>query len=785
MMTRFRSLGIATSFVRICNGREIRSIHARCGIFQKRYRDVDLKPFCSLHSFAKIEVVDRDLMSWNAIIEAGKSDLDRIEAYLENLSNPQRAAVYTESKIMRVVAGPGSGKTRVLIASVAHLLAKGVSPGNILVLTFTNKAANEMKSRLGELIPDETKLKPLWMGTFHSIATKILHRHVSKLEEDRTESFQIIDEEESRKIILNLLQEQYGIEILPTDSKQVAAAKRKQNAALRKELAVKSKRLAETIQTAKEEWASIYKRSGAQVAKAMAKSPTDLRFGKEFIWCFDAYHQKMKELNCFDFGDLIHCVIWLLSNHPPLRKQYQKQFRNIFVDEMQDTNQPQFELLRLLLKDREGGTVNRLFAVGDPNQSIYGFRGAKMENMMSEMDRSFEGEMSTTYLLENYRSAAHIVRASEGLLKTWIKNGLYNSMDVLRPALSRKVRVFQLYHSRDEANFVKDEVERLKYEEGLKLNQIAVLYRTHSLSQLVEATLIENDIPCYVKGISFWDRAEVKDVYSYLRFAVHPNDLLAFERICNKPARGFGETSVRNLKTWCKLQEQSFPKFLFADLMETDTMETVLENVEIPNLNLPKEAKISASGKKGLHALRQIFVLLRSTARRGTVRDVISALLEYCDFETFLTSDPKLDDKDIETKLENIKRLSESSNSILETQSEKGLDALEAFVQQAMLLMDFDGRRDRNGVQLMTMHSAKGLEFEAVFIIGCENGILPLYEAELQEEARLMFVAMTRAKDNLTITYSTKRILFGKTLDQSPSPLLPREGSFVAVNATF
>ena len=729
-----------------------------------------LKVLCATFEQLSTSQANADFSDWGQIVEAKKQNVERIDQYLNQLSNVQKEAVTASERVVRVIAGPGSGKTRVLVGRAAYLVGSGVSPEEIMMLTFTNKAAKEMKSRLQKLIGEDERLKYMKAGTFHRICNQILRQHVQKLKDERTRSYQIIDDNESRQIILQCLMERDGAPIHESDSAELKKAKRRQNAALRREMSEKSKKLQAIISRVKNTLKIVHKLDAEEVAE-YGKEMIPPVLKADFIWCYDAYHAELKRLNLFDFDDLIGCALWLLKKYPAVLRDYQNRFQHICVDEMQDTDPSQYELLRILMTENANEPVaakRSLFVVGDPNQSIYAFRGANMQNMMKKMDQDFKSHVEAKSLLENYRSTEPIIRQAERFLKVFL-SGIYSEMTVKRqPEHKGQVVVKKLESGRAEAAFVASAALEQKKKLKLEWKQIAVLYRAHSLSKDIETALRSVNVPCFVHGRSFWEREEVRDIVAYLRILCNPHDELAFARIYNKPARGFGSTSFANAKSWCKREGKSFPASLLEDLMDQKVKATTtVEEVEIPTLEIPKQAKISKKAQKGLHLFRQIFVFLRSVANENGAETVIDALMKACGYNEVIN--PGKEDKmnaEVRSKLVNIMDLKDALEQMEDPSAETGLDQLQIFVQEASLLVASDTKKDQNGVQLMTVHAAKGLEFKVVFIVGCEEGMFPSGHAvegfELEEEARTMFVAMTRAEDALFITSAAQRFVAGR-----------------------
>ena len=730
--------------------------------------------------------------AWSAIVRNGRVDTKGVEDYLAKLSDTQRHAATVSAKVIRVIAGPGSGKTRVLISRVATLLSQYTSPDRLLLLTFTNKAANEMRDRLETLFPRGALLDKIWSGTFHSTAAKMLRREMERLKDGRTSTFRIIDEDESYEIIARIVakMEDHQSIILPSDSRAMQKEKREANAQLRKEIREKTKDLAKRIARVKESLVTTHRLTGREagrqfVLQADMQEPQRHWYENDsFVRCFDQYHAYLREQNLADFGDLTSCMNYLLRHDNVVRQKYRGRFEHILVDEMQDTNLPQYEFLRLLLgscREMEKGRSS-LFVVGDPNQSIYSFRGAQTANLNKSLEQDYAKLMTTILLVENYRSVADIVQTLGRVVKRLLPSALYREMIIQRKDENeRRVCVRMLRSDREEAAFVSDAIKDLTENKGYSFDQIAILYRVHKLSFRYESELQRQQIPFSVKGQSFWDKAVVRDCVAYLRFVINPGDFNAFERIYNVPSRGIGETTHNNIQVFCETEGHKFPQYLVEDVMDADTTALSVEEVKIPQLELPKSAKVTKKAQDGIQALRQIFVFLRSAARRGRPDAVLETLLTDGGYRDYVSrnSNSSTDDKKIAKKLSALEELKEALQSMQRLDSSThaiGLDALTKLIQDASLMRDVGDENEDDGVQLMTIHAAKGLEFKAVFLVGCEEGIFPLPDEtnNQEDEERLMFVAVSRAQDFLYITHARERFssYLGRAAMRYPSRFL-------------
>ena len=714
--------------------------------------------------------------AWSALIRDRRADTKRVENYLAKLSDTQRHAATVPARVIRVIAGPGSGKTRVLISRVAMLLSQYTSPDRLLLLTFTNKAANEMRDRLATLFPEDALLDKIWSGTFHATAAKMLRHDMERLKDGRTSNFRIIDEEESNDIIARIIRktEDHESIILPSDSRAIQKEKREANIQLRKEMREKTKAMAKLIARVKETLVTTHRLTGNEAGRQFVlqadvhASQHHLYRGDSFAQCFDQYHAYLREQNLADFGDLTSCMNYLLRHDNFVRQKYREKFEHILVDEMQDTNLPQYEFLRLLLgscREMERGR-NSLFVVGDPNQCIYSFRGAQTENLGRSLEQDYAKLMTTILLVENYRSVADIVQTLGRVVRRLLPSALYREMITQRrEGEERRVCVKRLQNDRQEAAFVSSSIRDLTENKGYSLDQIAVLYRVHKISFRYESELQKQQIPYSVKGWSFWEKAVVKDCVAYLRFIINPGDFSAFERIYNVPSRGFGETTHNNLQVFCEKENHKFPQFLVEDLMDIDTTALSVEEVKIPELELPKSAKVTKKAREGIQTLRQVFVFLRSVARRDRPHGVLESLLTDCGYRDFTEkhSHGSTDDKKTSKKLNALEDLKEAIRSMQQLDGSTraiGLDALSRLIQDACLMRDVSDEDEKGGgVQLMTIHAAKGLEFKAVFLVGCEEGTFPIPDEmnDQEDEERLMFVAVSRAQDFLFITHAQQR----------------------------
>jgi DNA helicase II / ATP-dependent DNA helicase PcrA len=627
---------------------------------------------------------------------------------LQQLNHAQRDAVEATSGPVMVVAGAGSGKTRVLTYRIAYLLQTGVHPSAVLALTFTNKAANEMKERIAGLIRTNRPIP--WMGTFHSIFARILRQEADRLGYDR--SYSIYDTDDALAVIrsimgdLNLSQQQFSPKaILNT----ISGAKNK---------LLKPENLA-----------------------ALSRSI----FEEKAVLVYSEYVNRLKQNNAMDFDDLITLPIALFEKNPDVLLKWQTRFEHVLVDEYQDTNHAQYRLLKLI-----AGKHRNICVVGDDAQSIYAFRGADIRNLL-EFETDYP-DCATYRLEQNYRSTKFILRAADSVIRNnlqripktlWTDNGD-----------GEPVHALQCMNEQEEglriARLIQEELHRAKRD----FNHFVVLYRTNAQSRSIEDGLRRSGIPyTIVGGVEFYKRREIKDVIAYLRTIVNPADDESLVRIINVPPRGVGDTSIRRLRTLAG--EQAAP--LAAALARLD---------EIPRLN--KKAR------GGLTALLSLLTKYRTLYEKQemSASELARSLIE----ETGILALYKQDGSpEAISRWENVQELLSAVTEFCEENPEKGLAD---FLESVSLIADVDKWNDsRNSVTLMTLHSAKGLEFPVVVIAGMEEGLFPLYNGypsddEIEEERRLCYVGMTRARELLVVTYARYRHRFGEGQYPAPSRFL-------------
>jgi DNA helicase-2/ATP-dependent DNA helicase PcrA len=637
----------------------------------------------------------------------------------EILNDAQLAAVRQSDGPVLIFAGAGSGKTRVLTHRIARLLDDlRVAPERILAVTFTNKAAGEMKSRLHTMVGPVAR--DLWVGTFHSMCVRILRRDGSRIGIGR--SFAVIDDSDQRQLVKEILDD------LDYDERHLSA----------------SACLAE-IDKAKN--ALIWPEQYAQSQTSFA--------GERIANVYTEYQRRLAESNSLDFDDLIVRTIDLLERDKETREKYQNRFEYVLVDEYQDVNAAQYRVIALL-----AGYHGNVTVVGDDDQSIYSWRGSDYR-MILRFEEDFPGA-KTFKLEENYRSSGRILEAANSLVannRSRAPKRLFTSRGD-----GEAITVYPAATERDEARYVVEKVKSM-VRDGAAYRDFVVLYRTNAQSRVFEEALLADGIPYrVVGGVGFYARAEIKDVVSYLRYIVNSSDALAFKRIVNVPRRGIGQQTLAALVQAASAAHVSVGEAIFSS--------------DLLRAAVPKKLK-------ELERFAELINDLRIVAERGGVADVLVAVLERSGYVRELQAE---DTHDSRARLEN---LSELVGVAREYENSDDAPSLAGFLANVALVSDLDALDDdASYVTLMTLHSAKGLEFSNVFLTGLEEGVFPhsrtLTEpAELEEERRLAYVGITRAIDRLYLTYAARRALFGNTyaypksrfLDEIPSLEILESGS--------
>ncbi|MBS0295598.1 MAG: DUF3553 domain-containing protein [Proteobacteria bacterium] len=632
------------------------------------------------------------------------SDLARVqppgghEPYLDGLNPEQRAAVEATEGPVLVLAGAGTGKTRVLTTRLAHILATGrAKPWELLAVTFTNKAAREMRERITSIIgPQSEGLR--WLGTFHAIAAQILRRHAELVE--LKSSFTILDTDDQERLLKQVLEAEN------IDTKRWTP-----------------KSLAHLV----DHW-----KNRGWTPENLPGSENDFAVNRGQK-LYAAYQNRLRVLNACDFGDLLLHNITIFTKHADVLAEYHRRFRYILVDEYQDTNVAQYLWLRLLASE-----AKNVCCVGDDDQSIYGWRGAEVDNIL-RFERDFPGA-KVIRLERNYRSTKHILAAASGLIdanKGRLGKTLWTEADG-----GEKVRVRGVWDGEAEARLIADEIEDLR-RKGRKYKQVAVLVRASHQMRAFEERFVLLQIPYVViGGPRFFERAEIRDAHAYLRLIQSQDDDLAFERIVNVPKRGIGEASVQKVLS-------------AARLMGVSAMTAARELIGADEL--PAKTRTALSNFiRDLDRWRALSANSRHYELAETVLD-----------ESGYTEMWRQDRATGQTRLDNLKEL---------IQSMQAFDTLEAYLEHVSLVMDLDRDAGDDAVQIMTLHGAKGLEFPVVFLPGWEEGVFPSQrsidekgEKGLEEERRLAYVGITRAREEARISFAANRQVYGRWTTQLPS----------------
>ena len=662
---------------------------------------------------------------------------------LSTLNEAQQAAVVYNEGPQLVVAGAGSGKTRVLTAKIAYLLEQGVRPWRIMALTFTNKAANEMKERIQK--QTGVDVNRLLMGTFHSVFARILRREADKT--PCRSNFTIYDETDSRSLIKMIIKEKQ------LDDNIYKPAAIHSRISLVKNRLITAERYCGNSDYYRED--------------NLKKVP---RLGE----IFQEYEQRCVQANAMDFDDLLVNTYLLFVRHEDVRQRYEQMFDYILVDEYQDTNFAQQQILLLLRKDN-----HHICVVGDDYQSIYGFRGANIDNILT-FQRIF-ADARLFKLEQNYRSTQTIVSAANGLMKhnvNQIDKNVFSCQTVGEP-----IRLFTAQSDREEALIVCKQIGRLRREEGVKFNDIAVLYRTNAQSRVLEEEFQKRGFPYRIYGgTGFYQRKEIKDVIAYFRLIVNADDNEAFLRVVNFPTRGIGATTMAHLMEYANSQRISLWRAV--EQMATDP-----SLVKIQGPTRGKLAQFCAT-IRSLQEQQTVLNAEELTAQLFTLVDFMSAYaVSSADHETL-------------ARRENIEALVGSISEFVERKREEGNTdqiSLTDYLQEVSLLTSVDAVEsvedgEAQSITLMTIHMAKGLEFPVIFVVGLEENLFPNMQrasslADLEEERRLLYVAITRAKQHCILTHARSRWQFGQMAMNPPSRFLreldsqyiSKEGSGVSV----
>ncbi|MBF8438097.1 UvrD-helicase domain-containing protein [Halanaerobiaceae bacterium Z-7014] len=625
---------------------------------------------------------------------------------LAGLNQPQKEAVMHFKGPALVLAGAGSGKTRVLTRRIAYLIAEyGVNPGNILAMTFTNKAASEMKERVNKLISEEMRS---WVGTFHSFGATLLRREAEKLGFKR--NFSIYDTSDQKRMIKEIMQD------LNIDTKKT-----------------KPSRVLNEISDAKN-----------QLIRPEDYKVEKFNFLSELVSkIYPTYQQRMKESNAFDFDDLIMKPCQLFTEYPRIKEYYNEKYKYILVDEYQDVNHAQYRLSQLLT-----GIDNNIFVVGDPDQSIYGFRGADINNILN-FEKDF-ADAKVIRLEQNYRSKENILKAAQSVIKN-------NSSRLDKDLWSDRgegdsIEFFEAATDKEEAGFIMEEAKKLNRAGEYNYGDMVVLYRTNAQSRSIEDVLRRNQVPYQiVGGLKFYDRKEIKDIVAYLRLINNPADTAALLRIINEPARGIGAKTIERVQDYAYANNIS----LFQSCLESD--------------HNPELTKAYSSRVIEFAELIEEFQELENEI---TIDKLVSKILSKTGYESEIISKegPKAQER-----LENIGELQSAMREYLQENDD---GSLAGFLEEVALIADIDTMEDKNNfITLMTLHSAKGLEFPVVFLAGLDEGLFPHGNSmddasEIEEERRLCYVGITRAQDKLYILRAKNRFRYGESKYYAPSRFL-------------
>ena len=633
---------------------------------------------------------------------------------LYKLNPAQKEAVLHKSGPLLVMAGAGSGKTRVLTSRIAWLLSSGIAPWRILAITFTNKAAAEMKERVAGMVGIEA-LRDIWLSTFHSFCARFLRYEIENIA-NYSRNFVIYDTGECQTLIKNCLKE------MNLDEKRFTP-----NGVL------------SIISNAK----------NTLICADEFAGNADNFYAAKISEIYRLYQQKLRSNNALDFDDLIMLAVRLLETNETIRTKYQNRFEHIMIDEYQDTNGAQYKLAKLL-----SSVHKNIFVVGDIDQSIYGWRGADIKNILD-----FESDYPQSKVIkleQNYRSTQNILDAANAVIennrarrskKLWTQNGS-----------GQPISCYKAFNEQEEARYVVDTIYKLNAVYNTSYGHMAVLYRTNAQSRAIEETLMKIGIPyTMVGGLKFYDRKEIKDILAYMKVIFNPNDTLSLLRIINVPRRGIGQTTIERLLEYS--ETTGVPLF------------DAVSNPEA----------VSRLGKKACKQLEELAELIFNFISCQSTEPIVSLVEKIMTDTGYLASLEAEGTAEAQTRIENLKELLSVAQEVA-AQPDTGTDeiesSLEKFLTHVSLVADIDSFEAVDGrVTLMTLHSAKGLEFQTVFLIGMEEGIFPHVrtlgnEDEIEEERRLCYVGMTRARQALYLTYADSRMLYGNIVSYQASRFL-------------
>ena len=639
--------------------------------------------------------------------------------YLDELNESQRAAVLYNDGPSLVIAGAGSGKTRVLTYKIAHLMNEGYDPWNILALTFTNKAAREMKERISRQVGDRARY--LWMGTFHSIFSRILRIEAQRI--GFTSNYTIYDSSDSKSLLKSIIKE------MQLDDKTYKPGNIQSRISNAKNHLILPDAYASNPEIVK--------------ADTDAKVPATHQIYRK-------YWERCRQSDAMDFDDLLVYTYMLFRDHPDIRQKYAMQFRYVLVDEYQDTNFAQHSIVLQLTEQNQ-----RVCVVGDDAQSIYSFRGANIDNIL-KFTKVYKGA-KLFKLEQNYRSTQIIVQAANSLIaknREQIRKEVYSEKSKGEP-----IGVFQAYSDVEEGEIVANKIRQLNVRENCPYDDFAVLYRTNAQSRIFEEALRKRSIPYKIYGgLSFYQRKEIKDVIAYFRLAINPNDEEAFKRVINYPARGIGDTTLN--------------KIIGAATSHGVSLWKVLGEPLAYGLSINKGTHTKLQG------FRELIELFMKDAQEKDAVEVGSGIVRQSGIMNDIYQDRTPENL---SRQENIEELINGMHDFCATRREEGNDrvSLTDYLAEVSLLTDQDSDKEGDGakVTLMTIHSAKGLEFRNVFVVGMEENLFPSQMSMdsmrgLEEERRLFYVAITRAEEHCYLSFAKSRFKFGKTEFSSPSRFL-------------
>ncbi len=636
-----------------------------------------------------------------------------MENILDNLNKEQREAVQTIQGPLLVLAGAGSGKTKLLTSRIAYLIQNGVKPRNILAVTFTNKAAKEMKERLGNIL-GENVVKYMWVGTFHGICGRILRENIENYSfqsgKKLDKNFSIYDENDSNAVI------KQAIKKLNLDDK-----------------VYQPKLVKSVISNAKNKMQDAY---------TFATFARDFK-SQKIAAIYEEYENALNNNNAIDFDDMLLLTVKLLEQCKEVRQLYYDRFQHILVDEFQDTNMAQYKLINMLYTNLEPEIPDErsLCVVGDVDQSIYSWRGADYTIILN-----FQKDFKKTKLIkleQNYRSTANILNVANAIIEN-------NTERVDKVLYSQKgdgelIDYYEAQDEADEANFI---ASRIKQDSGGDYNRYAILYRTNSQSRALEEACMAAGIPYRIYGgLKFYDRKEIKDIIAYLKLIYNPDDSQSFRRIVNVPKRAIGDTTVKALSD-------------FADSKDVSLFEAIKEI---------EESELSPRVQSKLKDFAELILKFKNAASSYSLQEFVTLVIEKSGYLAELQSQ---NTPESEADIENLQELVNVAGEFVPEESD---NALGEFLQQVALVSDLDGMDDiSNNVTLMTLHSAKGLEFPIVFLAGCDEGVFPHQRtfnipSEMEEERRLMYVGVTRAEEKLYLSSAKRRQMWGEYKYYNPS----------------